>query len=73
MEKLIFTPKSIIGLCLCVPPMRVKHTISASPPIFMNGIMISPCSEEKTAYYGPEESNCKYCGKPWSEHHNVKK
>ena len=68
MEKLIFKPKSIIGLCLCSPPMRIKHTVLASPPLFMNGVMISPGSEEKVIWYGPNEINCKYCGKPWSEH-----
>jgi len=56
MDKLIFNPKSIIGLCLCSRPLRIMHTV------------IDPRTDDKVTWYGPNERNCKYCGKPWSEH-----
>ena len=52
-----FIPKSIIGLCSCARPMRIKHTIE------------TPEGEENIVHYlGDWSETCKFCGKPWKEH-----
>ena len=68
--------KSIIGMCLCRPGMRITHTVvhnSISQKTISiaarAGIRIDQVEpREDVTIYGDTSTHCKWCGKKWTDH-----